>query len=43
MEIEKAQRTEKTEVAAKVIIDKYGNDVIKSLLIGGKDLEFQAF
>jgi uncharacterized membrane-anchored protein len=42
MEIEKAQRTEKTEVDAKVIIDKYGNAVIKSLLIDGKELEFQA-
>ncbi|HII93835.1 MAG TPA: hypothetical protein HA262_17255 [Methanosarcina sp.] len=40
MEIEKAQRTEKTEVDAKVIIDKYGNAVIKSLLIDGKEIEF---
>ncbi|HWQ48433.1 MAG TPA: GDYXXLXY domain-containing protein [Methanosarcina sp.] len=38
MEIEKAQRTEKTEVDAKVIIDKYGNAVIKSLLIDGKEI-----
>lgn len=40
MEIEKAQRTDKTEVDAKVIIDKYGNAVIKSLLIDGKEIEF---
>lgn len=40
MEIEEAQRTGKTEVAAKVIIDKYGNAVIKSLLIDGKEIEF---
>jgi len=38
MEIEKAQRTVKTEVDAKVIIDKYGNAVIKSLLIDGKEI-----
>lgn len=43
MEIEKAQRTQKTEVDAKIIIDKYGNAVIKSLLIDGKEVEFQAF
>ncbi len=43
MGIEKAQRTGKTEVDAKVIIDKYGNAVIKSLLIDGKEIEFQAF
>ncbi|WP_292376228.1 GDYXXLXY domain-containing protein [Methanosarcina sp. UBA411] len=36
MEIEKAQQTGKTKVDAKVIIDKYGNAVIKSLLIDGK-------
>lgn len=40
MEIEKAQRTEKTEVDAKIIIDKYGNAVINSLLIDGKEIEF---
>ncbi len=40
MEIEKAQRTEKTEVDAKIIVDKYGNAVIKSLLIDGKEIEF---
>lgn len=40
MEIEKAQRTGKTEVDAKVIIDKYGNAVIKSLLMDGKEIEF---
>ncbi|PAV10648.1 hypothetical protein ASJ81_01640 [Methanosarcina spelaei] len=40
MEIEKAQRTEKTEVTAKIIVDKYGNAVIKSLLINGKEIEF---
>lgn len=40
MEIEEAQRTGKTEVDAKVIIDKYGNAVIKSLLIDGKEINF---
>jgi Uncharacterized membrane-anchored protein len=40
MEIEKAQQTGKTEVTAKIIIDKYGNAVIKSLLIDGKEIEF---
>jgi len=40
MEIEKAQRTGKTEVTAKIIVDKYGNAVIKSLLIDGKEIEF---
>lgn len=40
MEIEKAQRTGKTEVDAKVIIDKYGNAVIKSLLIDRKEIDF---
>lgn len=40
MDIEKAQQTGKTEVDAKVIIDKYGNAVIKSLLIDGKEIEF---
>lgn len=40
MEIEKAQRTEKTEVTAKIIVDKYGNAVIKSLLIDGEEIEF---
>lgn len=40
MEIEKAQQTGKTKVDAKVIIDKYGNAVIKSLLIDGKEIDF---
>jgi Uncharacterized membrane-anchored protein len=40
MEIETAQRTGKTEVDAKVVIDKYGNAVVKNLLIDGKEIEF---
>jgi uncharacterized membrane-anchored protein len=40
MEIEKEQRREQKRVDAKVIIDKYGNAIIKSLLIDGKEIEF---
>ena len=40
MEIEKEQRREQKRVDAKVIIDKYGNAVIKSLLIDGKEIDF---
>jgi len=40
MEIEKVQQTGRKEVDAKVIIDKYGNAIVKSLLIDGKEIEF---
>lgn len=40
IEIEKEQQTGRKQVDAKVIIDKYGNAVIKSLLIDGKEIEF---
>jgi uncharacterized membrane-anchored protein len=40
MEIEKEQRSGQKRVDAKVIIDKYGNAIIKSLLIDGKEIEF---
>jgi len=40
IEIQEEQGTGKKGVDAKVIVDKYGNAVIKSLLIGGKEIEF---
>lgn len=40
MEIEKVQQTRRKEVDAKVIIDKYGNAIVKSLLIDGNEIEF---
>ncbi len=39
-EIESEQWTEGKGVDVKVVADKYGNAVIKSLLIGGKEIEF---
>lgn len=40
MEIEKEQQIGRKQVNAKVIIDKYGNAVIKSLSIEGEEIEF---
>jgi len=40
LEIESNQWTGNEKVDVKVVIDKYGNAVIKSLLINGKEVEF---
>ena len=40
IEIEREQRAGSKGVDVKVIVDKYGNAVIKSLLIDGKEIEF---
>lgn len=42
IEIEHQQWTGREGVDVKVVIDKYGNAVIKSLLIDGKELKFKA-
>ncbi|MPM76528.1 hypothetical protein SDC9_123526 [bioreactor metagenome] len=39
LEIERQQQTGREGVDVKVVVDKYGNAVIKSLLIGGKEVE----
>ena len=39
IEIESQQWTGEEGVGVKVVVDKYGNAVIKSLLIGGKEVE----
>lgn len=40
LEIEREQWTVRKRVDSKVVIDKYGNAVLKSLLIDGKEIEF---
>lgn len=40
IEIEREQRAGSKGVDVKVIVDKYGNAIIKSLLIDGKEIEF---
>lgn len=40
IEIESQQWTGREKVNVKVVVDKYGNAVIKSLLIDGKEVEF---
>jgi uncharacterized membrane-anchored protein len=40
IEIEIEQQTGRKQIDAKVIIDKYGNAVVKSLLIDGEEIEF---
>lgn len=39
LEIESQQWTGREEVEVKVVVDKYGNAVIKSLLIGGEEVK----